>query len=109
MFVYYAALFLACLTGVCAFVMIGDKLRRIYIELAGEYNDIYTSDEPGLDESRHGHFEIVSNAIRPAPRAAAYAMPRGVALIIEASAQEVDSSLLDGQGFYGRKAKTNGR
>ena len=96
MFVYYAALFLACLTGVCAFVMIGDRLRRIYIELAAEYNDIYTSDEPGLDESRHGHFEIVSNAIRPAPRAAAYAMPRSVALIIEASAEEVDSSLLDG-------------
>jgi hypothetical protein len=96
MFVYYAALFLACLTGVCAFAVIGNKLRRIYIELVGEYNDIYTSDEPGLDESRHGHFEIVSNAIRPAPRAGAFAMPRSVALIIEASAEEVDSSLLDG-------------
>jgi hypothetical protein len=53
MFAYYAALFLACLTGVCAFVVIGNKLRRIYIELVGEYNDIYTSDEPGLDKSRH--------------------------------------------------------
>jgi hypothetical protein len=46
MFVYYAALFLACLTVVCAFVVIGGKLRRIYIELAGEYTDVYTSDEP---------------------------------------------------------------
>ena len=31
------------------------------------------------------------------------------ALIIEASAEEVDASLIDGHGFYGRKAKTNGR
>jgi hypothetical protein len=31
------------------------------------------------------------------------------ALIIEASAEEVDASLVDGQGFYGRKAETNGR
>jgi hypothetical protein len=33
----------------------------------------------------------------------------GGALIIEASAEEVDASLVDGQGFYGRKGKTNGR
>jgi hypothetical protein len=28
---FYVALFLACLTGVCAFVVIGDELHRVYI------------------------------------------------------------------------------
>jgi hypothetical protein len=56
MYVFYVALFLACLTGVCALVVIGDKLRRIYIDWLAS-TDICTSDEPELDESRHGHFE----------------------------------------------------
>jgi hypothetical protein len=59
MYVFYVALFLACLTGVCAFVMIGDKLRRMYIEWLAS-TDISTSDAPGLDESRHGHFESLA-------------------------------------------------
>jgi hypothetical protein len=56
MSVFYVALFLACLTGVCALVMIGDKLRRMYVDWLAS-TDICTSNEPGLDEARHGHFE----------------------------------------------------
>jgi hypothetical protein len=29
---FYAMLFLACLDGVCALVLIGDRLRRVYID-----------------------------------------------------------------------------
>jgi hypothetical protein len=56
MSLFYVALFLACLTGVCALVMIGDKLRRMYVDWLAS-TDICTSNEPGLDEARHGHFE----------------------------------------------------
>jgi hypothetical protein len=45
MFVFYSALFVACLTGVCTFVVIGDKLRRIYIDWLGSA-DLLTRDEP---------------------------------------------------------------
>jgi hypothetical protein len=29
---FYVALFLACLTGVCALVVIGDELQRVYFD-----------------------------------------------------------------------------
>jgi hypothetical protein len=29
---FYVALFVACLTGVCALVVIGDKLGRVYVD-----------------------------------------------------------------------------
>jgi hypothetical protein len=45
MIVFYAALFLACLTGVCTFVVIGDKLRRTYIDWLASA-DLFTRDEP---------------------------------------------------------------
>jgi hypothetical protein len=32
MTLFYAMLFLACLAGVCALVLIGDMLRRVYID-----------------------------------------------------------------------------
>ncbi len=44
MLVLYAALFLACLVGVCWVVVIADKLHRIYIEWLGSA-DIFTHDE----------------------------------------------------------------
>jgi len=55
MSVFYVALFLACLTGVCTFVVIGDKLRRMYIDWLAS-TDSFTSNEPAPG-SRHAHIE----------------------------------------------------
>jgi hypothetical protein len=40
----YAELFFACLVGVCAFVVIGDKLRSVYIDWLGSTD--LMRDEP---------------------------------------------------------------
>jgi hypothetical protein len=40
---FYIELFLACLTGVCAFVVIGDELRRVYINWR-ERRDIFRNE-----------------------------------------------------------------
>ena len=54
------------------------------------------------------HIGTNENDRRPVKATRATIAKLAGALIIEASA-EVDASLVDGQGFYGRKAKTNGR
>lgn len=43
MTLFYVALFLACFTGVCAFVVIADELRRVYIDWC-ERGDISRSE-----------------------------------------------------------------
>ncbi len=49
----YAELFFACLVGVCALVVIGDKLRSVYIDWLGSTDLV--RDEP--TERRHVHIE----------------------------------------------------
>jgi hypothetical protein len=75
MSVFYVALFLACLTGVCTFVVIGDELRHMYIDWLAS-TDSFTSNGPA-PRSRHAHIES-SLMHKAAPSAAAYAMPRSV-------------------------------
>jgi hypothetical protein len=43
---FYVTLFMACLTGVCAFVVIGGELRRVYVDWC-ERRDIFRN-EPRL-------------------------------------------------------------
>jgi hypothetical protein len=49
----YAELFFACLVGVCALVVIGDKLRSVYIDWLGSTDLV--RDEP--TERRHVYIE----------------------------------------------------
>jgi hypothetical protein len=49
----YAVLFFACLVGVCALVLIGDKVRSVYIDWLGSTDLI--RDEP--TERRHVYIE----------------------------------------------------
>jgi hypothetical protein len=53
MSLFYVTLFMACLTGVCAVVVIGDKLRSVYIDWLGSTDLI--RDEP--TERRHVYIE----------------------------------------------------